>query len=61
MMKFGFVFSLFLGIVYLIWELYKFVMQGFCPMCPESLTSPSYWLFLAGWVLLYLIAKVFKK
>ncbi len=61
MIQLSFILSLFLGIIYLVWELYKFVMQGFCPMCPESLTSPSYWLFLAGWVLLCTIARVFKK
>ena len=50
-----------LGIWWLLWKLWLFVVPQFWPAGPEALIHPDYWLFAAGWVLFGLIGRVLFK
>lgn len=41
-----------LGIWWLIWKLWLFVVPAMWPTGPANFIHPGYWLFVGGWVLL---------
>ena len=50
--------GLVLGVWWLIWSLWTWVMPQLWPSGPSTLISPGYWLFAGMWVLLALIGRV---
>lgn len=52
--------GLILGIWWLIWLLWTWVLPQIWPTGPEAIIHPSYWLFAAMWVLLGFIANMFR-
>jgi hypothetical protein len=46
-----------LGIWWLLWTLWTYVLPQIWPTGPEGIIRPGYWLFVAGWVLLGFIGR----
>lgn len=44
--------TVFLGIYYLLWQLYQFVIVALWPSGPQTLLHPSFWVFAGVWFLL---------
>lgn len=53
-------FAIVLGIWWLIWSLWTFVMPQVWPTGPAGLINPGYWLFAGIWVLFVLVARVLR-
>lgn len=47
--------GLLLGVWWLGWQLWMFVVGAFFPGAPDHVARPGYWAFAAAWVLLVLI------
>jgi hypothetical protein len=50
-----------LGTLALLWLLWCFVLPQICPACPAALINPSYWLFIAMWVLALTVCGLFRR
>lgn len=46
-----------LGIYWLLWSLWCFVIPQLWVSGPENFTHPSFWLFAAAWVLFVIVGK----
>lgn len=57
----AFVVGLVLGIWWLIWSLWSWVLPQIWPTGPQAIVAPSYWLFVGLWVLLGLVGSVFRS
>lgn len=58
----GSVVGLLLGIWWLIWSLWIFVLPQIWTTGPQNFINPSYWLFVGAWVLAGLIGRgLFKR
>jgi hypothetical protein len=51
---------LLMGIWWLFWKLWLFVLPAVWADGPKNLIHPSYWLFVGIWVLLGLVASMFR-
>lgn len=49
-----------LGIWWLFWHLWAFVMPQVWPAGPSALIHPGYWLFCAEWTLFVLLCRVLR-
>lgn len=50
------------GLYWLIWQLWMFVVPAICTSCAENVTTPDYWVFVGGLVLINIIGSMlFKK
>ena len=50
-----------MGIWWLFWSLYTWVMPQVWPTGPAALIEPGYWLFVGMWVLLAAIGSMFRS
>lgn len=53
--------SVFLGMVWVLWGLFKFVVVALWVDAPIEIAQMSYWVFLALWILLAVIGNLFKS
>ena len=56
----GFVIGIILGVLWVIWSLWCYVLPALWPTGPAALVHPSYWFFAAMWLLAGFIAGLFK-
>jgi ABC-type thiamin/hydroxymethylpyrimidine transport system permease subunit len=54
----GLVIGIALGVWWLLWLLWVWVMPQIWPTGPQQFTSPNYWLFVGAWFLLACIGKL---
>lgn len=47
-----------LGVFWLIWSLWCFVVPALFPSIAPQFADPSYWLFVAAWILVGLVSRV---
>lgn len=50
--------SIILGVFWLIWSLWCFVVPALFPSMAPQFANPSYWLFVAAWILVGLVSRV---
>lgn len=50
-----------LGIEWLIWKLWLYVIPNLFPSASENLKNPSFWLFVGGWTLMCMILRQLKS
>lgn len=53
--------TLAMGVWWLLWSLWTFVLPQVWPTGPEGLIRPGYWLFAGMWTLFVLITWVIKR
>jgi hypothetical protein len=49
-----------LGLIFLIWLLWTWVVPQLWPSGPEQFTTPNYWLFAGAWFLFVTIARAVR-
>ena len=52
--------ALVMGVWWLLWSLWTWVMPQAWPTGPEGFIRPGYWLFAGMWTLLVLVGQLFK-
>ena len=53
--------TVWLGVAWLLWQLWCFVATSFFPDAGPAITSPGYWQFCALWLLLVSVASLFRS
>lgn len=47
-------------VIWPIWALWTLVLMTAWPTGPEAIVNPGYWLFVGEWVLLAVVARMFR-
>lgn len=50
-----------LGVYWLIWELWHFVLENFCTTCSANIVHPSYWSFCGLLLLFAWVCRMLKN